>query len=186
MPTPPRRRLRRILVSVTALEALLWAAYAFAGGVPGAPVDGVAVERIPASFHAPREGGRRLHQGVDILAPRGTPVRSVSAGVVVRVAQQPKGGKVVFVAGGGALLFFYAHLNDFAPGLHVGKPVAPGEILGTVGDSGNAKGVTHLHFEARPAATLFAPVDPLLVLHPWRHGPAARVRGALATVGEPR
>lgn len=182
----PRRRLRLLLASLLALEALLWAAYALAGGAPRSPVDGLPAERIPASFHLPRDGGRRLHQGVDILAPRGTPVRSVSAGVVVRIEQQKHGGKVVFVAGGGALLFFYAHLNDFAPGLHAGKLVSPGELLGTVGDSGNAKGVTHLHFEARPAATAFAPVDPLLVLHPHRHGPAARIKGALATVGEPR
>jgi peptidoglycan LD-endopeptidase LytH len=62
------------------------------------------------------------------------------------------------------MLYFYAHLDAWAPGLHVGQRVESGTRLGTVGDTGNARGIPHLHFEARPAATAFAPVDPLLVI----------------------
>ncbi|MDC3959537.1 murein hydrolase activator EnvC family protein [Polyangium jinanense] len=185
----PRRRFRprRLALVVFVFGQLfLWGAYAFGSGALHPPVDGVPLARIPPTFGAPRDGGRSRHQGVDILAARGTPVRSVAWGVVLALEKQPRGGKVVFVAGDGALLFFYAHLNDHAPGLHVGQIVSKGTLLGYVGDSGNAKGVPHLHFEARPAATLFAPIDPRILMRPRRVGPAERILAALATIAEPR
>ncbi|MDI1446363.1 M23 family metallopeptidase [Polyangium sp. 6x1] len=186
--TAPKRRFRprRVALAVFVFgQLLLWCAYAFGSGVLHPPVDGVPLARIPPSFGAPRDGGRSRHQGIDILAPRGTPVRSAAWGIVVSIEKQPRGGKVVFVLGHGALLFFYAHLNDYAPGLHVGQIVSKGTLLGYVGDSGNAKGVTHLHFETRPAAILFAPIDPLRLMEPRRARPAERILTALATVGEP-
>ena len=73
---------------------------------------------------------------------------------------------MLWVLGEGAILFFHAHLDRYAPGLSVGDRVARGTLLGFVGDTGNARGIPHLHFEARPAATIFAPIDPDLVLGP--------------------
>lgn len=107
-------------------------------------------------------------------------MRSVGWGVVARIEEQPRGGKVVFVAGEGAMLFFYAHLDRYADDLHVGQVVGQGTLLGYVGDTGNARGIPHLHFEARPAATGFAPIDPQLVIGP-RPAPIGKRLEALVT-----
>ena len=185
-PPSRRRRIVLLLLSFVLGHVLSWAAYAFDSAPFHPPVDGVSPARIPRSFGAPRDGRRSRHQGIDILAPRGTPVRSAAWGVVLSIEKQRRGGNVVFVAGRGALLFFYAHLNGYAPGLHVGQVVSKGTLLGYVGDSGNANGVPHLHFEARPAATLFSPIDPLLLLGPRRAAPPERILAALATIADPR
>ena len=179
------RRLVRVLVAGgLAAWVWSWAAYAFASFPFASPVEGVKASRIPPSFHAPRPPGR--HEGIDILAARGTAVRSVAWGVVVKIEVQRKGGKTVLVAGRGGLLFFYAHLDAWAPGLHLGQVVGEGELLGRVGDTGNARGIPHLHFEARPMATACAPVDPLTVIGPHPLSPAARTLHALSEIGDPR
>jgi murein DD-endopeptidase MepM/ murein hydrolase activator NlpD len=110
------------------------------------PVDGVRVEQVGDSWHAPRSGGR-LHEGQDIFASRGTAVRSATEGYVVRVGETPLGGKTVWVAGAGGRNYYYAHLDSFAPGLAVGDYVTAESALGYVGTTGNAAGgAPHLHF----------------------------------------
>lgn len=95
------------------------------------------------TFGAPRPGGR-THQGNDILAARGTPVAAAHAGVAVR-APNTLGGRAVKVYGPDGDSY-YAHLSAYGA---VG-PVEAGEIIGYVGNSGNARGlVQHLHFEYR-------------------------------------
>jgi murein DD-endopeptidase MepM/ murein hydrolase activator NlpD len=180
-----RRRLARVLAAI-ALSAWSWswAAYAFASYPFPSPVEGVQASHIPPSFHAPRPPGR--HEGIDILAKRGTAVRSVAWGMVAKIETQPRGGRTVLVAGRGGLLFFYAHLDAWAPGLHTGQVVREGDLLGRVGDTGNARGIPHLHFEARPLATACAPVDPLTVIGPRSISPAARAVHALSEIGDPR
>ena len=170
----------RGLAALVAIECVLVASYAAADTPLPVPVDGISHAAVPRDFHAPRPGFHSTHQGTDLLARRGTPVRSVGWGVVARIEEQPRGGKVVFVAGEGAMLFFYAHLERWAPGLHVGQVVSQGTGLGFVGDTGNAKGIPHLHFEARPAATAFAPIDPQLVIGP-KPAPLTKRLEALAT-----
>jgi len=64
----------------------------------GAPVEGVRVEQVGDSWHAPRLGGR-MHEGQDIFAARGTAVRPAAEGYVVRVGESPLGGNTVWVAG---------------------------------------------------------------------------------------
>lgn len=109
------------------------------------PVDGVVRRDLRDSWNAPRSGGRR-HQGIDIFAPRHTPVRSTTAGVVVTVGTQPLGGRIVRVLGPGGEWHYYAHLERFAD-IRQGKIVMPGTVLGYVGDSGNARGTPpHLHY----------------------------------------
>lgn len=98
------------------------------------------------TFGAPR-GRDRSHAGIDIFAKRGTPVRSATAGVVADVSERGLGGRQVWVIGPGRERYYYAHLEDWADGLARGQVVQPGDLLGHVGDSGNAKGTPpHLHW----------------------------------------
>ena len=172
---------RKLLALMVLGYAFLWVDFALAKTPLPVPVDGVKPGGVPDGFRGP------IHEGVDIFAARGTAVRSVTAGMVVRVETQHRGGNVVFVLGDDAVLYFYAHLQDWAPGLHEGQLVTTGDLLGHVGDTGNAKGRSpHLHFEARPAATAFAPVDPKLLIGPKTASPEARILAAIREVGDPR
>ena len=110
------------------------------------PVDGVPARRIADTWGGARSGGRR-HQGTDIFAKRGTAVRSATRGIVVRIGDYGIGGKHVWVLGPGGERHYYAHLDDWAPGLHQHQVVRAGEPLGMVGDTGNARGTPpHLHY----------------------------------------
>ena len=109
------------------------------------PVEGVRPSAIRNSWGAPRESGRN-HQGIDIFAKRGTPVRSTTEGLVVRLGQNRLGGNVVWVMGPGRQTHYYAHLSHFGP-FEPGDRVIAGDIIGYVGDTGNARGTPHhLHY----------------------------------------
>ena len=110
------------------------------------PVEGVAARRIADTWGAARSEGRR-HEGVDIFAARGTPVRAATRGVVSSVREGGLGGRQVWLLGPGGERHYYAHLEGFAPGLQRMDIVEPGDLLGFVGDSGNARGTPpHLHY----------------------------------------
>lgn len=125
------------------------------------PVDGLAPTEVHSQWHAPRSGGRQ-HQGVDLFAARGTAVVSATRGVVWRKGWDSLGGRVVTVLGEGHTLYYYAHLDDWTPGLEVGDEVRAGAALGTVGNSGNARTTPpHLHFGMYRVGWLsVAAVDP--------------------------
>jgi murein DD-endopeptidase MepM/ murein hydrolase activator NlpD len=109
------------------------------------PVKGVSMRAIRDTFGASRPGDR-THQGVDIFAPRGTPVLSTTRGVVARIGENSLGGTVVWVLGPGGDRHYYAHLNSVAD-IKAGQRIAPGDVLGTVGTTGNARGTPpHLHY----------------------------------------
>ena len=109
------------------------------------PVQGVAARGLADTWGAARSGGRR-HQGIDIFARRGTPVRSPVPGLVVAVGENRLGGHVVKLLGPGAQVHYFAHLARFGP-VHVGQRVDAGAVLGYVGTSGNAAGTPpHLHY----------------------------------------
>lgn len=109
------------------------------------PVDGVRVAQIADTWHAAR--GNRLHEGQDIFAPRGTPVRAATAGIVYEVSSRFTGGRGVMLFGPGGVRTFYTHLNGYAEGLREGMWVEAGALLGYVGTDGNAAGTPpHLHF----------------------------------------
>lgn len=111
------------------------------------PVAGLGAARIADTWQAPRDGGRRRHEGQDLFAPRGTSVHSATAGYVMRVGENPLGGRSVWVIGAGGRRYYYAHLDAWAPGLSIGDRVEPGTLLGRVGNTGNARGTPpHLHF----------------------------------------
>lgn len=125
------------------------------------PVDGVSRRRVANTWGAPRSGGRR-HQGQDIFAPRGTPVRSATAGIVIRIGEQTLGGKTVSVIGPGGRIYYYAHLHRYAEPLAIGDQVRPGTVLGFVGNTGNARTTPpHLHFGVYTTAGAIDPY-PLL------------------------
>ena len=109
------------------------------------PVDGVRASAIRNSWRASRDGGR-YHQGVDIFAKPGTPVRSTTEGIVIRVGQNRLGGNVVWIMGPGRQRHYYAHLSDFGA-FEIGDRVKVGDIIGYVGNTGNARGTPHhLHY----------------------------------------
>lgn len=110
------------------------------------PVEGLDPKHLVSTWQAPRSGGRR-HEGADLFAKRGTTVVSAVNGQVWRVGHDSLGGQVVWVLGEGRTLYYYAHLDAFADGLHTGQHVKRGDTLGFVGNTGNARTTPpHLHF----------------------------------------
>ena len=110
------------------------------------PVDGVRARQVADTFGAPR-GSDRQHAGVDIFARAGTPVRSTTPGIVIAVRDRGLGGRQVWVLGPAHERHYYAHLRDWAPGLAAGDIVGPGSVLGSVGNTGNARTTPpHLHY----------------------------------------
>lgn len=109
------------------------------------PVEGVTPRRLVDTWGASRSGGR-AHQGIDIFAPRGTPVLSATRGIIVNKGWNQLGGRTVMVLGPGGQRHYYAHLDEWdAP--EIGDWVAPGTVLGYVGNTGNAAGTPpHLHY----------------------------------------
>lgn len=109
------------------------------------PVEGVRPAQLADTWGAPRSGGRR-HEGIDIFAPCGRPVLSATRGVVFHVGTNELGGQVVRVLGPAGTWHYYAHLGRFGPA-RPGDTVEPGDTLGYVGDTGNARGTPcHLHY----------------------------------------
>ena len=110
------------------------------------PVAGKANKDVQSFWGASRDGGGRSHEGVDIFAPRGTPVTAVADGYIIRTGNQGLGGKQVWLrdnAFGNS--HYYAHLDSILT--ETGKSVKTGDTLGYVGNTGNAAGgATHLHF----------------------------------------
>jgi murein DD-endopeptidase MepM/ murein hydrolase activator NlpD len=110
------------------------------------PFQDVEKKQIADTWHAPR-GTDRLHEGQDIFAPKGTPILSATRGLVYKIGENNLGGQTVSVIGAGGRVYYYAHLDAYAPGLKVGDSVSTRTVLGYVGTTGNAQGTPpHLHF----------------------------------------
>lgn len=101
----------------------------------------------------------RPHHGVDYAAPIGTPVRSVADGTVIAKSYQGAAGNMVKIKHPGNLTSGYLHLRGYAKGLHVGKRVSQGEIIGYVGSTGRSTG-PHLDFRLWKGGT---PINPLKI-----------------------
>lgn len=126
-----------------------------AGGAPAArpaapPATGGMVCPVagPSAFvdtwGAARSGGRR-HEGVDMLGSRGTPLVAAVAGTA-QPSTNRLGGNAVWLRGANGYSYYYAHLNSFGASGAVGA----GTVIGYMGDTGNARGTVHLHFEVHP------------------------------------
>lgn len=109
------------------------------------PVSGRDSRAVQSFWGAARDGGAREHQGIDIFAPRGTPVLAGADGVA-RVRETRIGGRVVWLRDGRrAHSLYYAHLDRQA--VRDGAPVRVGDTVGFVGNTGNARTTSpHLHF----------------------------------------
>lgn len=141
------------------------------------PVDGEYSFRN--DFREPRDGGAREHLGIDVIAAKMTPLVAVTDGTISFIAiPQASWGYAITLEDDAGYSYRYLHINNdtpgtddgaggtqnaYAQGLYRGTRVVKGQLLGWVGDSGNAENTTaHLHFEMRdPSRVAFNPYDSL-------------------------
>jgi murein DD-endopeptidase MepM/ murein hydrolase activator NlpD len=134
------------------------------GGGRVCPVKGLM--RIGQGWGAPRDGGRRRHQGIDLLAPAGTPVVAVAAGYITRLSNRDRGrgGISLWLRDQRGIAFYYAHNQHNL--VHLGQRVRAGQVIARVGATGNARsGPPHLHFQIHPNGG--RPVSPDAAVRRW-------------------
>jgi murein DD-endopeptidase MepM/ murein hydrolase activator NlpD len=133
------------------------------------PLPNLELRELSDSFAYRRYDGP-IHWGIDIFRPEGEPLAAVADGTV-RLLQMPKGGTTIFLTdAAGEFRFYYAHLSSYAPQLKDGDWVRAGELIGFVGDTGNARGTRpHLHFEIH-------------MLAPWLVDESGVMRGRAAVL----
>lgn len=143
------------------------------------PVAGVGAATLRSNWGEARGGGARPHQGLDIVAPAGTPVIAAADGTVEKLYVSKGGGGITLYqrVANGRWMLYYAHLRDYAPGLAEGQQLRAGATIAYVGDTGNAgSGNYHLHFAVARMAPgegwwQGTPVDPYPLL---AGGPSGR------------
>ncbi len=142
------------------------------------PVSGRGMPDVGSVYGDPRDAGARRHHGIDIFAPRGTPVIAATDGTVSRVSVTAVGGRVVWLRDGRrSQSLYYAHLDSQL--VSRGMRVEIGDTLGLVGNTGNARTTPpHLHFGVYSRG----PVDPSPFVRPVAGSPPAPPRNA-ALVG---
>jgi murein DD-endopeptidase MepM/ murein hydrolase activator NlpD len=119
------------------------------------PVDGVRREQLSDTWGQSREGGARAHEAIDIMARRGARVVAAAPGTVEKLFVSVRGGTTVYVRSPDRrTIYYYAHLDGYAPGLAERQQVRAGQPIGYVGSTGDASADgPHLHFAmnmARP------------------------------------
>jgi murein DD-endopeptidase MepM/ murein hydrolase activator NlpD len=132
------------------------------GGV--CPVKGLV--RIGQGWGAPRDGGRRRHQGIDLLAPAGTPLVAVASGHISCLSNidRGRGGISLWLRDARGTTYYYAHNQHNL--VHLGQHVQAGHVIARVGATGNAKdGPPHLHFQIHPKGG--RPVSPDAAVWRW-------------------
>src|SRR6266566_4265107 len=113
------------------------------------------------------------HHGDDIFSPLGTPILACADGTVFSVGWNGVGGNRLWLRDGQGNEFYYAHLSAYSPAARNGNRVKAGEVIGFVGNTGDAEGTPyHLHFEVHPVAYLGlgydGAVDPSPYLNAWQ------------------
>jgi murein DD-endopeptidase MepM/ murein hydrolase activator NlpD len=136
------------------------------GGAGGGvcPVKGPV--EIGQGWGAPRDGGRRRHQGIDLLAPAGTPLVAVVSGHITRLSRvdRGRGGISLWLRDRRGTAYYYAHNQHNV--VHLGQPVRARQVIARVGATGNARGgPPHLHFQIHPNGG--RPVSPDAVVRRW-------------------
>jgi murein DD-endopeptidase MepM/ murein hydrolase activator NlpD len=152
------------------------------------------------SFGAPRpnvEGG--WHHGEDIFSPTGAPLLAVAGGTLHTIGFNRLGGYRLWLRDDDGNEFYYAHLSAYSPLAVEGRRVQAGDVIGFVGDTGDAEGTPHLHFEIHPASMAGLGYDGVVAPYPillaWRRADdisfaagrvyAAAGRGGAATLPPP-
>lgn len=140
-PPPPRRR------DPTKIPDPATATLELSQRALTVPVLGIARNDLRDTYPDSRSGGR-VHEAIDIMASRGTPVRAVEDGRVIKLFDSVPGGLTVYQFDPTeTYCYYYAHLQRYAPSLEEGDEVRRGEVLGFVGSTGNAaEDAPHLHF----------------------------------------
>jgi murein DD-endopeptidase MepM/ murein hydrolase activator NlpD len=116
-----------------------------------------------------------VHEGLDLIAARGTPIVAVAGATVTEVVNDPRmSGLGIGITDPNGVRYFYAHMDHFAANMHVGLEVRVGQVIGFVGNTGDAAGgPTHLHFEVRPGGV---PVPPKPYVDRWLLAAEAKAR----------
>ena len=111
------------------------------------PVQGVQASQLVDTFSQAR-GADRVHDAIDIPAPSGTPVVAVADGEIAQLFDSKAGGITLYQFDpSGRFVYYYAHLQGYAPGMAEGRALKRGEVIGYVGSTGNASPqAPHLHF----------------------------------------
>jgi len=111
------------------------------------PVAGVRADQLVDTFSEARSEGR-VHDAIDIPAPRGTPVLAAANGKILKLFESKAGGTTIYqLSNDEKFIYYYAHLDRYAEGLSEGQTVTQSETIAYVGDTGNAgAGNYHLHF----------------------------------------
>ncbi|MFC4295317.1 M23 family metallopeptidase [Novosphingobium tardum] len=117
------------------------------------PVQGVARNQLVDTFTQSRSGGTRVHNAIDIMAARGTPVFAAASGTVEKLFVSKLGGNTVYIrAPDRRMIYYYAHLDSYAPQLAEKQEVKAGTFIGRVGSTGDASpDAPHLHFATMTA-----------------------------------
>lgn len=110
------------------------------------PLAGLTANALHDTFEEKR--GKGPHEAIDLMAPRGTPVRAVVGGTIVRLFLSKPGGNTIYEFDNtGTFSYYYAHLDRYAINLQEGMHVEPGQVIGYVGSTGDANPTNpHLHF----------------------------------------
>ncbi len=130
------------------------------------PVMNVSADQLVDTYADDRSGGDHLHQAIDIMAPEGTSVVAAAPGTIERLYQSAAGGTTIYLRSNDRrLIYYYAHLQAYAPGLKEGQQIKRGQRIGLVGSTGNADAeAPHLHFAilaTNPDAEWWEPSTPL-------------------------
>lgn len=135
------------------------------------PLDGIDPTTLHSNFDERRGGGTRQHQALDLMSPRGTPIRSAASGRVLKLFTSANGGLMVYAADSSErFVLMYAHLDRYALGLTDSTRLVRGQVIGYVGSTGNASpNAPHLHFAIARSADVKhwsrgKAIDPLPVL----------------------
>jgi murein DD-endopeptidase MepM/ murein hydrolase activator NlpD len=113
------------------------------------PVTGIQANKLVDTYTQSRGGGSRRHDAIDIMADHGTPVVAAAPGKLEKLFFSKGGGGITAYvrSDDGKWLYYYAHLQDYAPGLKEGQVIKRGDPIGRVGVTGNSNpDGPHLHF----------------------------------------
>lgn len=137
------------------------------------------------TFGAPRMTGTKYshsHEGVDIFAARGTPLLATTRGIIAKKGVAVLGGNKLWLVGADGTQYYYAHLTQFGPGIEDGAIVEAGQVLGSVGNTGNALTTPpHLHFEIHPGGG--PAINPFPILDAVRRSDLTQLLAVNNTLG---